>query len=549
MKNPGLVVALALAGNALTSAHAQKINWQSMDLQKDAVFGISLDRAYQEILSHKQAATITVAVIDGGIDTAHEDLKDVLWVNPHEIPGNTLDDDHNGFTDDIHGWNFIGGPHENIQYETQELTRLLRQQQPYYEHLTKGQVPDKEWEGYQNYLKMQAEYDMKWAETQRALQGIEGFKTIVKKLQKKMHKDNPTLDDLENFTPSTEQEKGVLNSLMTAISRGSTFQAFMTDQVDGFETYCKVQLTYKLNMAYNPRSIVGDDQHNPFQRYYGNADVEGPDAMHGTHVSGIIGAVRDNGTGINGIADHVRIMMIRVVPDGDERDKDVANGIRYAVDNGAKVINMSFGKPYSTNKDVVDSAVQYAMSKDVLIVHAAGNDGVNVDDPAHGFVPTKYYGGGKGEANAWITVGASGPNDDTSLVANFSNYGKKNVDVFAPGVNIYSTVPGSKYKVESGTSMASPVVTGIAALIREYYPALSAVQVKDIILRSVVKPNHMVKIGQGYDRKEVSMSDICLTGGIVNAYNAVKLAEGLNLSTWKKDLPPNTGSVSETAIH
>jgi subtilisin family serine protease len=547
MRNIGFVLVLAIAGTSLESVNAQKINWQTMDLQKDSVFGISLDRAYQEILSHKQATTVTVAVIDGGIDTAHEDLRSVLWVNPREISGNALDDDHNGYTDDIHGWNFIGGPHDNIHYENQELTRLLREQAPHYEQLTKGQVPDKEWDGYQHYLKMQADYDMKWADAQRALQGIEGFKNVLKKMLHKMHKDNPTLDDLEGFTPSNEQEKAVLNSVLKVLSRGISFQEFVRDQLDGYETYCKVQLSYKLNIGYDPRAVVGDDEHNPFERYYGNADVEGPDAMHGTHVAGIIGAVRDNGAGINGIADHVRIMMIRVVPDGDERDKDVANAIRYAADNGAKVINMSFGKPYSTNKNVVDSAVAYAMSKDVLIVHAAGNDGVNVDDPEHAFVPSKYYGTGKGQADAWITVGASGPADDSTLVAPFSNYGIKSVDVFAPGVNIYSTVPGSKYKMESGTSMACPVVAGLAALIREYYPALSAVQVKEIILKSVVRPAHMVKIGQGYDRKEVSMSDICLTGGIVNAYSAVKLAEGLNSSTWKKDQSPSTGSGSPTA--
>lgn len=547
MRNIGFVLVLAIAGSSLESVSAQKINWQTMDLQKDSVFGISLDRAYQEILSHKQSTTVTVAVIDGGIDTAHEDLKSVLWVNPHEVSGNALDDDHNGYTDDIHGWNFIGGPHDNIQYENQELTRLLREQRPYYEQMTKGQVPDKEWDGYQHYLKMQADYDMKWADAQRALHGIEGFKNVLKKMLHKMHKDNPTLNDLESFTPSNEQEKAVLNNLIKVLSRGISFQEFVSDQLDGYETYCKVQLSYKLNISYDPRAVVGDDEHNPFERYYGNADVEGPDAMHGTHVAGIIGAVRDNGAGINGIADHVRIMMVRVVPDGDERDKDVANGIRYAADNGAKVINMSFGKPYSTNKKVVDSAVAYAMSKDVLIIHAAGNDGLNVDDPDHAFVPSKYYGNGKGQADAWITVGASGPADDSSLVAPFSNYGKKNVDLFAPGVNIYSTVPGSKYKMESGTSMASPVVAGLAALIREYYPDLSAMQVKEIILRSVVRPAHMVKIGQGYDRKEVSMSDICLTGGIVNAYNAIKLAEGLNSSTWKKDQSPSTGSGSPTA--
>jgi subtilisin family serine protease len=225
------------------------------------------------------------------------------------------------------------------------------------------------------------------------------------------------------------------------------------------------------------------------------------------------------------VADHVQIMVLRVVPDGDERDKDVANGIRYAVDHGAKVINMSFGKPYSKNKHVVDEAVKYAMSKDVLLVHAAGNDGEDLDDSSNVDVPSPYYADGTGVADAWITVGASGWTDDTSLVADFSNYGKTKVDVFAPGVRIYSSVPGSRYTWMDGTSMATPVVTGLAALIREYYPKLKAVEVKEIIMRSVVKPGHKVVIGKNDTRRVVDLGDISVSGGIVNAYQALQMAE------------------------
>jgi cell wall-associated protease len=287
----------------------------------------------------------------------------------------------------------------------------------------------------------------------------------------------------------------------------------------------RIILDFWLNTDYDPRfTTVGDDYSTDRQRYYGNANVNGPDAHHGTHVSGIIGAVRGSGMGIEGVADHVRIMSIRAIPDGDERDKDVANAIRYATDNGAKVINMSFGKYYSWDKKAVDEAVKYAMRKDVLIIHIAGNEGRNLDDPAYRWLPSTQYEDGSGEAKAWITVGASDQLDDSTLVADFSNYGRAKVDVFAPGVAIYSCYPGSTYIYEDGTSMAGPVVAGVAALIREYYPKLSAVQVKKIILRSVVKPTHTVIVRDRGVEKKVYLSDICTSGGVVNAYNALKLA-------------------------
>jgi subtilisin family serine protease len=286
------------------------------------------------------------------------------------------------------------------------------------------------------------------------------------------------------------------------------------------------RIDYHLNLSYDPRAIVGDDYFNDKQYYYGNNDITGPDAKHGTHVSGIIGAVRDNIAGVKGVADHVLLMGLRTVPNGDERDKDVANAIRYAVDNGAKVINMSFGKAYSQDKKAVDDAVKYAMSKDVLLVHAAGNDNKNLNIEAN--YPNRNYEDGSGMAKAWIEVGASDWKDDETLKAPFSNYGKTAVDVFAPGVKINSTVPGSQYEELSGTSMASPVVTGLAALIREYYPKLSAVQVKDIIMKSVVKIGHNVNVPDGQTTKSLPFADLCISGGVVNAYRALQLADHYN---------------------
>ncbi|MEO1655581.1 MAG: S8 family serine peptidase [Bacteroidota bacterium] len=294
-------------------------------------------------------------------------------------------------------------------------------------------------------------------------------------------------------------------------------KADIQDQSDYFEN----QLNYGLNPEFDPRDIVGDDYSNTQERNYGNNEVIGPDATHGTHVSGIVGALRDNDLGMNGIAQDVKIMVLRTVPDGDERDKDVANAIRYAVDNGARIVNMSFGKDFSPEKSVVDEAVQYAEKKGVLLIHAAGNDGENIDEAPN--YPTRFYLNKK-EASNWIEVGASSwGNDGATFVASFSNYGKRKVDIFAPGVDVYSTVPGQKYKNENGTSMAAPVVSGVAALLMSYFPELTYDKVKDIILKSARKYSQSVK-KPGEDSVETSFEDLSSTGGVVNAYEAVNMA-------------------------
>jgi cell wall-associated protease len=508
------------------SAGAQKINWQNMDLQKDSVFGISTEKAYAGLLQHKKPHPVVVAVIDGGVDTAHEDLRTVLWVNPKEVKGNGIDDDQDGYVDDVYGWDYIGGKKGDVNQDNLEVTRLVREQGPFYDSLGKlDSVPGKYKAGYLAYEKMKTDYERQVSDAERQVTIIRQFKEILDSIVGKMGKDTPVLTDFEGYVALNSRERWVKSVVERAMMDGASYAQFVRDAIDPPFNHFRDELAYHLNVEFDPRPIVGDDYDNPDQHDYGNNDVEGPDAEHGTHVAGIIGAVRKNGLGLDGVADDVQLMVLRVVPDGDERDKDVANGIRYAVDHGAKVINMSFGKPYSKNKQVVDEAVKYAMSKDVLLVHAAGNDGKDLDDSSNVDVPSPYYADHSGVAGAWITVGASAWTDDTSLVADFSNYGKTRVDVFAPGVRIYSSVPGSKYTWLDGTSMAAPVVTGLAALIREYYPKLKATDVKEIIMRSVVKPGHKVVIGKDDTRRVVDLADISVSGGIVNAYQALQMAE------------------------
>lgn len=546
-----------------------KPNWQNLDLQKDGVFGISTELAYTELLKNKTAKPVTVAIIDGGIDELHEDLKKVMWVNIKEIAGNGKDDDKNGYVDDVNGWNFLGSERGDVEYDNLEMVRLIKKYQPKYQAaLNSTPFDDQERKEFQLYKRLITDY---MAKLQQAQLGLTNTTILIKNLDSitnKIGKEKLTLADFENYKAANDIESRVLKVVKSQLKKEPDYKKFREEIQEGFEYY-DAQVKYNLNMDFDPRDIIGDNYNNSSERSYGNKDVTGPDAEHGTHVAGIVAAVRSNNLGVKGVADQVRVMAIRAVPNGDERDKDVANAIRYAVDNGAKVINMSFGKSYSWDKKVVDSAVKYAESKDVLLVHAAGNDSENTDMENN--FPNRYYAdtvenvnfiavrppallsapNGQGnpapgpmsnrtakpeedelknpkfersQAKNWIEVGASSWKDDEDLVAVFSNYGKKSVDVFAPGVKINSTMPNSTYKENDGTSMASPVVAGLAALIRSYYPNLTAVQIKDIIMKSVTKVDQKVKIRENGSSKRVVFTDVCISGGVVNTYNALLLA-------------------------
>ncbi|MCF8319043.1 MAG: S8 family peptidase [Sphingobacteriaceae bacterium] len=501
---------------------APPANWQHLDLQQNGVLGMGTDKAY-ELLKNKSSKPVIVAVIDGGIDTAHVDLKSILWRNEQEIAGNGVDDDKNGFVDDVHGWNFIGSTKGNVQYDNMELVRWVRKLQPKYETALNSTLfssaERKEFEFYQGLV---TDYMAQLEQAKSTLSSVTYFRQILGDILSKITAKTPNLPDFERYKPVSDSEEQVLKAVKDALKDDADFSKFMKELEEVY-TSCTAKVLYQLNLEYDPRSIVGDDYTNASQHVYGNADVMGPDAEHGTHVAGIIGAIRTNDLGIKGVADKVQIMAIRVVPDGDERDKDVANAIRYAVDNGAKVINMSFGKPYAWNKQVVDDAVRYAQSKDVLLVHAAGNDAKNIDVAKN--YPTRFYSDSTGlltgKADNWIEVGASSWKNDESLVAEFSNFGKKNVDVFAPGVKINSTVPHGAYEDNDGTSMAAPMVSGLAALLRSYFPEFSALQVKALILKSVYKVPQKVKVAEDGHSVRVSFTDVCISGGVVNAYTTV----------------------------
>lgn len=525
-----LIALGTLPGITFAQSDTIPANWFNLDYRTDGVMGISTEKTYNTLLKGKKSTPVIVGVLDGGVDVFHEDLKDVIWINPKDSVSNGKDNDGNGYINDKYGWNFIGNADgKNVQFDNLELTRMLRQFDKRFSNVTPTtELNAADRKAFLVYQKMVATYKNKLEEAKMGQFSYDALKRnidgVVREIGKKP--EEITLADLENFHPKSNNQRIALGYAKDEIQTNG-FVKFFEDITAGAK-YFNNQVEYHLNKDYDSRPIVGDHYEDATERHYGNADVKGPDALHGSHVAGIIGAKRNNQIGINGVADNVKILTVRLVPDGDERDKDVANAIRYAADNGAKVLNMSFGKSYAYNKQAVDDAIKYAESKDVLMIHAAGND--SEDNDVEPNFPTKYYtnatGDTTGVANAWITVGATGLHLDHELLASFSNYGKKSVDVFAPGVKINSTVPESKYKEEQGTSMAAPVVAGLAAMIRSYYPNLTALETKNIIMESVEKPDQMVQVKVGEEEtKMVSLSDISVTGGIVNAYNAILKAE------------------------
>ncbi|OFY27130.1 MAG: hypothetical protein A2275_10485 [Bacteroidetes bacterium RIFOXYA12_FULL_35_11] len=338
-------------------------------------------------------------------------------------------------------------------------------------------------------------------------------------IAKFLNKNEYTTDDLKSIKTSDERIGASQRFLIGTINSGFSKESHKELTLDMTEKYL-----YHLNFDFNPREIIGDDPETNADSLYGNNDVAGPRADHGTFVAGIIAAVRNNNIGCDGVAENAKIMALRVVPNGDERDKDVANAIRYAVDNGAKIINLSFGKDFSPQKELVDRALKYAGQKNVLVVHAAGNEGDNNDVEIR--YPTNRDSQNKPLLQSWLDVGASSMKKGKNFPGFFSNYGKINVDLFAPGVDVFSLTPGSKYSVKSGTSFAAPVVSGVAALIMGAYPDLSADAVRDILLKSVQKYNKKVFLPSIKDKKskKVKFENLSVTGGVVNAWNALKIA-------------------------
>ena len=484
--------------------------WPHRDLLTTGYPGISLAEAYKALKGRK-AQTVIVGVVDSGVDINHEDLKSIIWTNPKEIPNNGIDDDKNGYVDDVHGWNFLG----EINQDNLEYVRILK----------KGDTSDPD------YKRAEEKYDKEFKDANEKIELYSQIKERIAQsdalIQKHLGKKEYTEEDLDKIDASSLQLLGAVRGMKYLLSNGVSVKETLEELSEGIKHY-EDRLKYGLNKEFNPRKVLNDNPDDITDKIYGNNNVIGPTAegaLHGTHVAGIIAAVRHNNIGIDGVADHVRIMPVRTVPDGDEYDKDVALALRYAIDNGAKVINTSFGKEFSPHKEWVYDALKYAAEKDVLIVNAAGNDTKNVDVQLT--FPDDNING-KEFTDTMITIGALNYEYNENLVASFSNYGKNNVDLFSPGVQIYATVPENKYKFLDGTSMAAPEVAGVAALIRAYFPKLKAREVKQILMDSGLTPTVKEVLvggrGEEGEAKRMLFSELSKSGKIVNAYNAIILA-------------------------
>jgi len=541
MKNLFLITAMCIFNAALyAQTTPQKLtklqSWQLLDYKQDSVYGASVNRAYKELLKGKKSHTVIVAVIDEGVDITHEDLQGHIWTNPKKNPGSSINND--GYADDVHGWNFLGGKDGKMMYVAsseadREYVRLL----PKFSKVidSASEINNKD---YQYFLRVKQKHLQDSVQRSAIVNGqiIKRMQRLVDAdsvMQKLVKKHHIYFDDVNSFQPADSLGDTTKKYFLRLYKLYPDAKKIAMDSiVIGNQPYVndlkEKQLLYA-KLAKDPfesrKEIVGDDPFNINDKNYGNNVVGDKYADHGTHCSGIIAAVRNNGIGIDGVADDVMIMPLRAVntgAPGDECDKDIALSIRYAVDHGAKIISMSFGKNFSPQKQWVDEAIKYAEKKGVLLVHAAMNDNANADSTE--CYPNPYFLNSSGVAKNFINVGAISIDTGLALPANFSNYGQKKVDLFAPGVDIYSSIPGNQYASFSGTSMATPVVAGVAALILEYYPKLNAKQVKEIIMKSVtpLKGKMVFKPGT---KEKVDFGTLCVSGGVVNAYQALQLAE------------------------
>ena len=515
-----------------TKVDKDLMTWYHKDLAASKVFGINTQNAYKFLESKGlKPKTVVVAVLDSGVEVDHPGLKKNIWTNPNEVPNNGKDDDNNGYIDDVHGWNFIGGKNGDVDVDNIEVTRIVRKYKPLFEgedsvsnKSNQGKLPKE----FEMYMKAKEEFTKKSMEARQNYEIYKRIKDGIPEIIKLLDGKNLTAEAVASIKPTT-QEQAIGQQLLLQISgdenvKGKSpkeVQEYLTAQMKEALDYFEPQATKQYNLDYDSRSIVGDKENDLGETKYGNNHYEGPDALHGTHVAGIIAGYPQGNEIQYGVASKVaKIMTVRTVPNGDERDKDVANAIRYAVDNGARVINMSFGKAFSPDKERVWSALQYAEDKGVLLVHAAGND--NEDIEVNENYPTNFYktSDEKPFVNNMITVGAS-TNDPEMLRAGFSNYNKKMVDVFAPGDKIYSTVVDGKYKYEQGTSMASPVVAGAAAVLLAYMPNLTPEEIID----SLVKTSNKSTVNAMLPTNESNKFDmISRAGGVIDLKKAAEYA-------------------------
>lgn len=531
LQKPQIITASFTKKKAFTETEKQ--NWHFKDIFEDSIPGISLDKAYKEILSHQKGDTIIVAVLDTGIDIDHNEFKGIFWKNENEIPNNGIDDDDNGYVDDINGWNFLGNKSKNVLISNYESTRFMRLYDSVFKNKDKSFFTGKDTLLYKQYQLVLKDHISKLERAKKTLdeytRAYHDYEKLEKTLKPYFPNEKFTIEKLDAIKTNND-------SLKYYIEEAKKCVTYKIDK-NWFEYKKKwAAIRYEKHLGasgYNESDIIGDDPNTIADKGYGNSNVDGEKLTryHSTQVTGVLAGNRTDELGVKGVTNSIKIMPIRLAALGSERDKDIALAIRYAVDNGAKVINMSFRNDFSSHREWVDDAIKYAASKDVVLVIAAGNESRNSD--IHFNYPNDQIENEIDYVDNFIVVGAS--SHRSNLISNFSNYGKYNVDIFAPGEDIYTSNTDNKYKLIDGTSLATPIVSGIAALIRSYYPNLSAAEVKQIIMESGVSYDIMVnKPSRNKEKELVPFSSLSKSGKIVNAYNALLMAEEVSKKKKRK---------------
>jgi len=532
MNNIGLKLTLGLCAVAIAGvSHSQHeestVDKKVLNWYNGGSAGMLTEKAYKKVKNRK-TKTVIVAIIDSGMDIEHKDLAGKIWVNKGEIAGNGIDDDKNGYIDDVHGWNFLGNAKgENANDIRLEKTRIYANLKKKFDGKDVVISNEKEAAEFVLYQKVKEEVESELAAAKGNLQYYEVMLPAMidgapKYVAKALGNEDYTMKDLKKWKVTTGTQDAQMKRMAMLIMNGSLSKEGLQGGVDHFKSTINIHL----NVDHDGRALVGDNPDDFTDVTYGNNNVEGPDAFHGTHVGGIVGAIRGNDLGADGVANDVLLMSIRAVPNGDELDKDIALAIRYAVDNGAQVINMSFGKAYSPHQKEVYEAFKYADSKGVLLVHAAGNDNKDIDSEPN--FPTYQYDFQQKKLDLFLTIGSSTRNKKGEVVSSFSNYGQYGVDVFAPGSEIYNSVPQSDYATIQGTSMACPMVAGAAAMLKSYFPAMSMNEIKTVLLETAtsysgeshIKPGG--EHGPNVESDTVDFSTLSVTGGVINLYEAVK---------------------------
>ncbi|TPN87974.1 S8 family serine peptidase [Aquimarina algicola] len=515
---------------AIALSEEQQKNWQYKDIINDTIPGISLNKAYNKIIKNRRGEEIIVAVLDTDPDINHEDLINNIWINKDEIPNNNIDDDGNGYIDDINGWNFVSNAKGNsLTYVQMEETRILSKYNNYFEALDVISKKDKE--KYELFKKADSSYRSIIKETKNSISKYHKYKTIRQRAFKIVSEFlSDTIITIEKLDKIKTSDSIIIKN--TKILNHAIKKNFDDDYFNKLIREKDSILEFCMNINYDTRIRINDDQDDITDKKYGSPYLSQNinKLKHSTAMSGMIAADRTNKIGLKGVTNNVKIMPLYFTAIGDYTDKDLSLAIKYAVDNGAKIINLSQGKSFSLNQNWVERAIKYAESKNVLIVKAAGNDNLNIDK-SDWFPKDQIGKNGKEFVQNVITVGASTFFLNSKLKNNSSNYGKNNVDLFAPGYKVKALKPKNQYGIASGSSYSTAIVSGVAALIRSHHPDLSAFEVKDILMKSGVSYDIDVEIKQeDGSKKLVPFSELSKSGKIVNAYNALLMAEQISKS-------------------